>query len=997
MKHLFQSALTVLFGIYANTALPQSLDNIAEPQLMQYTPTPQTWGFIRYGNTPVDYYTGTAQADVPLYEYSDPDFRFAISAGYASNGFLPQRQTGILGLNWFLNCGGSITREIRGMDDFQPDNNGNGFLCGTIPYSDNNLMALNIGRYNIDGQRYTDGSSHETEVDADIFHFSFMGHSGTFHYDGQRRLRVYNTQNGHGTYRIKMTDCQGNGERSTITVTTGDGYTYVFGGRESALERSVKGALSGYGNFQFEMTNRNYPVVTWLLTSVTAPNGRKISFTYDGANYSGTYINNSVKTPYYVTSFQTANDATGSSARHHRQASLVRTSYLTGISVGNTLDIVFSYGLKGCRDLNYTADIASGEPGYDGYIAQYLKKLESISVSHRQEPLRTCRFGYKIKDDRLVLKSIDVSGVGEYKMTYYETHDYPGLTTADVDFWGYYNGKGNGYDYFCPMTVANPVLNMNESIAQPFKNPDWNYSVIGCLRRIEYPTKGFTEFEYEPNRARYIVLKRDYPQVEDDITPMPDPEPIGPGTAAGGKYLAALNDYSSLFRDTDETGGVRIRKITDYDAVGSYRAREYDYTDNNARSTGIVMYFPRFYGQVRDNHMITVPLLQYPANTFDKSHIGYGTVREIYADGSSVGYGFSSYKTHPDDYKGQFRESFQKHPAYLDDRHPEFYDNILREPNSRHYRRGKLLVKTMYDGQGRKVRCEETTYENDDSVYSAYVVASGPYVYSVKKPAGNYRVAGRTTTDYFERGSLCTTDTYSYNAYGQPCRTARISADGRCDYTDIKYLHQTTDVPDPGTFPLDYPAEIIGYSAPAEPTGYYDITSATRCAYTTSNNMVKPSVVSKAKLEGPLKTSRTSVPGTAGLEYTPKTYYDAYDAYGYPVQIRDAAGTVYSYIWGYGGLYPVAKIVNAGHDKVELALGISGSRPLDAGLTPQQVDRLYAIEGAYVDVYDYKPHVGIVRHLDPSRKESQYEYDPHGRLAGSHDPMGVVQTYEYHF
>ena len=36
----------------------------------------------------------------------------------------------------------------------------------------------------------------------------------------------------------------------------------------------------------------------------------------------------------------------------------------------------------------------------------------------------------------------------------------------------------------------------------------WKYSIIGCLRRIEYPTGGFTEFEYEANRARYIVLKR---------------------------------------------------------------------------------------------------------------------------------------------------------------------------------------------------------------------------------------------------------------------------------------------------------------------------------------------------------------------------------------------------------------------------------------------------------------------------------------------------------
>ena len=81
MKHLLQTVLTTLFGIYGHAAFPQSFDNLTDPPLMQYSPTPQTWSFIRYGNTPVNYYTGTAQADVLLYEYSDPDFQFSLSAG----------------------------------------------------------------------------------------------------------------------------------------------------------------------------------------------------------------------------------------------------------------------------------------------------------------------------------------------------------------------------------------------------------------------------------------------------------------------------------------------------------------------------------------------------------------------------------------------------------------------------------------------------------------------------------------------------------------------------------------------------------------------------------------------------------------------------------------------------------------------------------------------------------------------------------------------------
>ncbi|KAA4296861.1 hypothetical protein F3D07_27385, partial [Bacteroides ovatus] len=94
-----------------------------------------------------------------------------------------------------------------------------------------------------------------------------------------------------------MTGCQSNGEHSTITITTGNGYTYVFGGKESALERMVKGSLGSFGNYQLAVGPAN-PVVSWMLTSVTAPNGRKISFTYDGANHGGTYINRDTKHPY---------------------------------------------------------------------------------------------------------------------------------------------------------------------------------------------------------------------------------------------------------------------------------------------------------------------------------------------------------------------------------------------------------------------------------------------------------------------------------------------------------------------------------------------------------------------------------------------------------------------------------------------------------------------------------------------------------------------------
>ena len=192
-----------------------------------YASTPQTWAFIRYGSTPVDYYTGKAMISVPIYTYSDKDFEIPISAGYASEGFIPNRQTGILGLNWYLNCGGSISREIRGItDDYDDDKNGNmdmkGFLRGSAT-SDDSMFKLEVGRLNSTLTAY---QVNDCETTSDIYHFNFLGHSGTFHFNGDKDVVIYNTNGLHGTYSIETylnNDLQG------FKVTTADGYQYIFG------------------------------------------------------------------------------------------------------------------------------------------------------------------------------------------------------------------------------------------------------------------------------------------------------------------------------------------------------------------------------------------------------------------------------------------------------------------------------------------------------------------------------------------------------------------------------------------------------------------------------------------------------------------------------------------------------------------------------------------------------------------------------------------------
>lgn len=1012
---------------------------------MGYIPAPQTWAFMRYGNTPVDYCTGTAQVNVPLYEYKDNDFNISVSAGYASNGLVPQRQTGILGLNWFLNCGGAITREIRGLPDDKSVTGLEaifGFLVGSQKeYNDDDLLHLRIGGLPGDPDYWTDYVVNGTETESDIFHFNFMGHSGSFHFDGHRNIKVYNTNGNHGTYKIEYRKESTGTEIEEITIKTADGYTYVFGNNKSSkneddryVERSLVGTLVAPGCYQLSkgVGSLNFvhqPIVTWLLREIVAPNQRKVVFNYNSQTYSEQIFNQHCN-PYYTTSFSFGYNkvpdfyGSNTSIDHCRRVSVVKTSNLSQIRICNDKnknsqhDIVidFYYSEKTCRDATVVSSTDNDHAKADANIAQYTLKLDALSVTGSGNNLRTCSFGYRNKDTRLILNSISVSGIGVYKMSYFEQYSFPEISTADIDFWGYYNGKGNKSDNITSTTIG---TNGYDEIIEPGNkshHPDWNYSILGCLKRIEYPTKGYTEFEYEPNRARYIVRKCSG-AVYADFRPADLDDTANNNTNNNKEYLARLDTYSNLFGSVDETGGVRVRRIIDYDGSGGYQTREFSYYN------GIVSYFPRFWtssirlnratgdgyayfdptynsnGQLYNslNNNVTIRV-----NTFDKSHIGYSSVIERFSDGASVEYRFNDYKSHPDEYNGQCRTSLS-FPGSEELYDTVFLNNITRVPNSRHYQRGKLNRTTYYDKNSRKVKCEYLQYADhnadDSDNYSAFVLLCGETKCSAKIYTGDYRLTEKSVTEYFGTDSITTRTTFQYNDLGQICRTSVYMPDDNIVSDNTSYLHEIVDSLKQYNL-YDFPYR--KYRLVEDNTGNRYITSATEISYLRKDyinpSMVKPGLVKEAEIGDPVPWSKFSNVFPS-LNYKTKISYEDYDNKGNPTQLVDEYGVRTSYVWGYDGLYPVVKAVNVERDVLNTKLGITAHETLQDGLSmPNERDDfpLFDIDGALINLYYYEPHVGMIKYCDPTRRWTYFSYDAFGRLIKKRDGAGAVETYEYH-
>lgn len=231
---------------------------------------------------------------------------------------------------------------------------------------------------------------------------------------------------------------------------------------------------------------------------------------------------------------------------------------------------------------------------------------------------------------------------------------------------------------------------------------------------------------------------------------------------------------------SEECGGVRIKRITHHDNTGNSFWREYEYKiPGKDRSSGMIMKFNRFFAKMLGNVPVYNPYLHFPGNGFDKYHILYSAVTERFPDGSSKTYRYSNYLDFPDEFSAH-RKSHT--PDYTDDRnYMTFLDNILREPDSRHYRRGELISEETVDRQGRALSRAEYTYGDSDSSYVAFIVGSGQYWWSARRFTCDRRMTRMKHTEFI------------YNLDSTDCRQITTVSEIKYNKKGQVTLRKTTD------------------------------------------------------------------------------------------------------------------------------------------------------------------------------------------------------------
>jgi len=934
---------------------------ITATQLPRYTPlSPEAAAMSRFGEYPVSMFTGIPDITIPLYEIKTKNFSVPITLSYHAGGNKVNDFAPWVGLGWSLNAGGRVTRKCNGKDDQL--------------YTRNVPLASSIDPQNAADHLYLQMVANRTNSDdpePDVYNYCFPGKSGRFIFD-----------TGHNPIMIPYSGVKVAGQNNPNKLTDESGNVYTFGQIDNP-------------STDFPNKTETDPISSWLLTEmVDAGTNDNVVFSYQS-------LGNGMLGIDHVDYVTIDDNVTYGSCGDHKYSSGVSVPTLYAITTNGSelvpLQITFSQGvIKFIPTTTNRLDRAS-------YNFKSIDRIEVYSNEDLVVPMRTIKFYQSYFDNgstkRLRLDSLRILNkallvVQRYKFEYNTSVHVPAIDSKSKDFWGYYNGKYNNVllprmnvSFIGDNGYSNTTVTIG-SLTIDGREPDPNYMQAYILKKIIYPTGGYTTFEYETN-----------------------------------KYLDGQNSKYA--------GGLRIMKIRSYNEDGICSTRTYKYGENESG-------YGRFNVFLSNSYFSSYPVMHQcrnyynncgwidPMNTkrfrmfvsnptsdlnpYDGSPVVYASVTEYIGD-ETTNTGKTIY-TYTDD------------PDLLNTYPANFINNSYKINKS--FRRGLLDSKTVYrnvSGNYRKMAYTKNTYFKfpTQNMYLAFnVLQIKNYECDIRESIDYQDYAWcntpvflgdnllTSTAEYYydmdnENNYVLTLTTYNYNSslYTQiSSKTTTMSTSGLI----TESFRYPTDFSSTSPYNLMVNKNMIGVQIESQNLKNGNLLTKSFTEHKDINN--------DGKLLLPNKISLYNKNETVPFD---NLNYLAYDSKGNVLELSKDNDLHYAYIWSYNQTEPVIQAENIDYTTLNAAVASIQSN-LQTFLT-NSVSNLLTVSqktawktfnttlrnhasltNARITTYTYRLLFGITSQTDPNGVTTYYEYDDFGRLKLIRDNDGyILKTYEYHY
>lgn len=479
-------ALLLLFCFVAKGQQQQEAQSIVPP-------SPTVGSLIQYADCPVSYYSGTPNIHIPLYEINVDNIKIPISLSYHASGIKVAQEASWVGLGWSLNAGGCVSRSVQCYDDFlEYSYPGVGVTKGY--YDDSDITSPTSSEYY--SYIYTaEGMRMQLIKDSepDIFYFSFLGYSGKFILDKSRGAVLFDK-----SANLKITVTETPYREKAFTITTPDGTKCIFNNREKAYFYSKNGSLHNNKSNATKWDDTEIAFIgspveyasSWMLSQIITPNKKEILFSYKSELYKAPVQESCIK--YNFLNYYGNYTACGknTSIPYYSTSKAVYETYrLSKISWDNGSVVFDSSEREDVKQTTYSPE-----------------KLKSIKIYNQAGTLlngynfeynyfnanKTGSYDYVFK--RLQLNNVTSINDSNNKYTFnYFSGTLPAKNSRNTDYWGYYNGRSYGENYYA-VTVSG-----SEIYAGAAKESNLSYLKMGTLQSIQYPTGGVEAFTYEEN------------------------------------------------------------------------------------------------------------------------------------------------------------------------------------------------------------------------------------------------------------------------------------------------------------------------------------------------------------------------------------------------------------------------------------------------------------------------------------------------------------------